>query len=227
MADEREPAAAAPPGPGAVLWPALQLWVALALLFGALELARAVPAWGLADSTPFAVAVGALVQLASLAIVAWFAWRDRATIHWFAPVGGARVVGCVVAIAIGCQVLRWWEGGRGVGAPPPEVAVMAPYALGYLLAFVLGALLPAIGEEVAFRGIVLTRLAALLGWSRAIVVQALLFAALHFDGAHLLSIAASAVLAGWLRVVARALWPCVLMHLVWNGWLVFEQFGWL
>lgn len=226
MAGEREPVAEPQRTAGAVLWPALHLWVLLAVLFGAQEMARAVPSWGLAGDTPFALAVGTLVQAVSLAIVARFAWRDRATMRWFARAGVARVAVCLAAIAIGCLVLRWWEGGRGIGpSPGSRETAGVPYVLGYVLTFGFGVVLTAIGEEVAFRGVVLTRLAAVLDWPRAIVVQALLFAVLHFDGAHLLSVAAWAVLAGWLRVVARALWPCILLHLVWNGWLALEQYG--
>jgi membrane protease YdiL (CAAX protease family) len=50
---------------------------------------------------------------------------------------------------------------------------------------------------------------------------------MHIDGTYLLPHFAFGCLAGLLRTAARALWPCILLHAVWNGWLVLAEFGWL
>ena len=77
------------------------------------------------------------------------------------------------------------------------------------------ALMPALFEEWAFRGLTLDRLRRVLPLEWAIIGQALMFALLHLDTYMFFG-----VVAGILRVVAGALWPCMLWHFAWNAALI-------
>lgn len=79
------------------------------------------------------------------------------------------------------------------------------------------ALAPAIGEELAFRGLLLGALAARYPWPWAIAVSSLAFGVVHFD---LWQGAAATVLGLYLAcmtLAARSLWPAVIAHAVNNS----------
>ena len=96
--------------------------------------------------------------------------------------------------------------------PEGPVGVLA---LGFVLA-----LTPAICEEVAFRGFILSGLGGLAPGAGAIVATATLFGVLHlslfrFAGTFLLG-----VVAGVLAARSRSLWPAALFHFTSNGALL-------
>jgi membrane protease YdiL (CAAX protease family) len=80
----------------------------------------------------------------------------------------------------------------------------------------LSILLPLAIQELVFRGIVLQRFRRLFSLRDALVLQAAMFAAVHWDMASLLPQFVFGLVAGTLRVAAGGLWPCLLMHAVWG-----------
>lgn len=80
------------------------------------------------------------------------------------------------------------------------------------------AVLPAIGEELLFRGILMrsfhagTRHAGL-----SIALSAMIFAFFHFDPYGLIAIFAAGILLGWIYLITGSLWMSILAHFLNNG----------
>lgn len=96
---------------------------------------------------------------------------------------------------------------------------------GFLLNLFMIALLPAIGEELLFRG-VLQRL--LQQWFKnvhlAILITAILFSALHLQFYGFLPRTILGIMFGYLFVITRSLWVPILVHLFNNGAAVLAAF---
>ena len=90
----------------------------------------------------------------------------------------------------------------------------APYAW---LPFVLIALLPAICEEVAFRGFILSGLRHVGSKWWAIGLSAVMFGVAHSIIQQSLAATAVGVVLGYLAVQTGSLVPCILFHVTYNG----------
>ncbi|MEM8864891.1 MAG: ABC transporter permease subunit/CPBP intramembrane protease [Planctomycetota bacterium] len=86
------------------------------------------------------------------------------------------------------------------------------------------ALLPAICEELTFRGFVLSglRRSGSNGW--AIVISAVAFGAVHAVFQQALAAALVGMLIGYLAVITRSLWPCIAFHATYNALPVLTAF---
>jgi membrane protease YdiL (CAAX protease family) len=87
---------------------------------------------------------------------------------------------------------------------------------GWRMVVLVGCVQPAIVEELAFRGVILSAMLQILGRRDAIIVSALLFMLLHLavlGFPHLLLIGLAL---GYMRVRSGSLYPCMLMHLIHN-----------
>lgn len=82
------------------------------------------------------------------------------------------------------------------------------------------ALCPAFFEEIGFRGLLQTRLTAVYGLHQGMLYTTVLFAVAHgITPALPLHIMIGGYLC-WLRVRSESLWPCILVHMIYNGVLV-------
>lgn len=82
------------------------------------------------------------------------------------------------------------------------------------------AVLPGIGEELAFRGLLLSGLRRLHGPWTAVVATSLVFAFFHFQLVRFLPVAWLAVLVGALTLLTRSIYPAMLWHALYNGLLL-------
>ena len=89
------------------------------------------------------------------------------------------------------------------------------YALWQLLA--LYSLVPAVVEEIAFRGIIFDRLHRVLGEQEGWLVQAALFSVLHLSPVIFLTHFAMGLIFGWLRMRTGSLIPGMILHAAWNA----------
>lgn len=80
--------------------------------------------------------------------------------------------------------------------------------------------LTALGEELLFRGVVLTGLRATFPDRVAIAVSAAMFATIHLSPVAFLHTGILGVLFGWLTVRSGSLWPSILVHAAWNTAMV-------
>lgn len=208
--------------PIAELWSVVRLWLWYQALWGAYWLLMG---FGGERRDEVVVIGHAITALTSYVLIGRAAWNDRAACRIFAQPRRGMVELCVVVGVAGAMLLAMLESRiRGWSISPIAWEKDLGWPVG--VCFVTISVLPAVFEELLFRGLLLQRLSGVLSQPRAIAVQAMLFALLHVDGAYLLPHFAFGCLAGFLRTAARALWPCMLLHGVWNGWLVLAEFGW-
>lgn len=88
----------------------------------------------------------------------------------------------------------------------------------FLKAFAIMAILPAISEEMIFRGILMRlvhKRSHRIGI--AIAVSSLVFAVVHYDPAGLIAIFCAAILLGGIYYLTGSLWLSILAHLINNG----------
>jgi membrane protease YdiL (CAAX protease family) len=71
-------------------------------------------------------------------------------------------------------------------------------------------------EEAIFRGLILRGLLRRYAAPRAILVSAVLFALWHRNPYQFVTAFSGGLLAGWLYVRTRSLWPCVIVHALIN-----------
>ena len=96
--------------------------------------------------------------------------------------------------------------------------------LGFPAAILVVAVAPAVLEETIFRGLLQGRLMALFGRFGGLFVTAAAFAIVHGAPAVLPIHLSLGLYLGWLRERSDSLLPCVLMHFLYNGTLVWLEF---
>lgn len=121
-----------------------------------------------------------------------------------------------VALAFGSVVSQLYPIAQDVSEKIGEVTALVDQAPNFAAVILVMALVPAICEELAFRGFVLSGLRS--GGQRwvAIVVSALFFGAVHSILQQSIAAFAVGLVIGYLAVQTRSLIPCVLFHLVYN-----------
>ncbi|TYP76119.1 CPBP family intramembrane glutamic endopeptidase [Aquimarina intermedia] len=95
-------------------------------------------------------------------------------------------------------------------------ATYVEYNNPFLLAFVFIAILPAIFEEVAFRGFLFNQLERITSVRITILLTAFLFALVHFSFISILWIFPFGLLLGYLRHRYQSLWLGMIIHFVHN-----------
>ncbi|MEE2711871.1 MAG: type II CAAX endopeptidase family protein [Planctomycetota bacterium] len=114
---------------------------------------------------------------------------------------------------LGVEMLEYLEGFREAGWP-------------LWSAFALISVAPAMIEEIAFRGIIQSRLEFVMRPRDALIVQAAMFSVLHMLPLVYISHFIMGLGFGVLRQKTGSIWPGVLVHMAWNAWvLVMEMAG--
>ncbi|MBI4878627.1 MAG: CPBP family intramembrane metalloprotease [Planctomycetes bacterium] len=90
-------------------------------------------------------------------------------------------------------------------------------------ALILFALCPAVFEELAFRGVIMSRLEGVMTPKEALLVQAGMFSVLHFLPLIFASHFILGLAFGQLRRMTGSLYPGMLLHLAWNAWVVMAE----
>jgi membrane protease YdiL (CAAX protease family) len=78
------------------------------------------------------------------------------------------------------------------------------------------AVMPAIAEELAFRGFILNNLMHFSNKQTALIVSSFLFALLHLDFISFFWLFPFALLLGWLRLQYDTMWYGILAHFIFN-----------
>jgi uncharacterized protein len=113
------------------------------------------------------------------------------------------------------------------GVPILRVSEALAWPGGSLGALLLIAVaLPAVFEELAFRGVILTALEKVFSYRETLVIQAALFSVLHLTPIAFPSHFLMGLCLGWLRLRTRSLYPSIAAHAIWNGLaLSYELWG--
>lgn len=93
-----------------------------------------------------------------------------------------------------------------------------------ILYFVMSAILPAIFEEFAFRGVCITALRP-MGTKFAVITSAVLFGLCHVDPLQSVFAFLFGLLIGGAYIATGSIWPGVLLHLFNNSFAVFSEYG--
>ena len=83
--------------------------------------------------------------------------------------------------------------------------------------------LPAIGEELAFRGVIQADLSRLRGEREGWLLQGILFDIAHLFPLNFLTHAGFGLALGWVRLRTRSLYPGMLIHAAWNAWVTYDE----
>jgi uncharacterized protein len=87
------------------------------------------------------------------------------------------------------------------------------------------AVMPAVTEELAFRGILFGQLERLSGTASAVIVTGILFAFVHFSMLSVFWLVPVGLLYGWIRAREGHIWLGMAFHMAHNALVVFQEFG--
>ena len=82
---------------------------------------------------------------------------------------------------------------------------------------------PAVIEELAFRGILLSTMSDLMKPAEAVAVSAIAFAIMHFSLASLVPFALLGMYFGWMRLRSGSLWPAMIAHFAHNFLIIADE----
>lgn len=97
----------------------------------------------------------------------------------------------------------------------------AGWGLGWMLLF--NSVTPALSEELAFRGIIQTRLERVVGVREALLIQAALFSVGHLLPMIFISHFLMGLTFGYLRLRTRSIYPGMALHGAWNAFVVLQE----
>jgi CAAX protease family protein len=106
------------------------------------------------------------------------------------------------------------------GAFLDDLVIARVFDLGLVGTLLHLAVLPAITEEIAYRGVVLGGLRGVFSDRTAIAVSAMMFAISHLAVPSLLHLTLLGAVLGAVRVRSNSLWPCMLIHAGYNAAIV-------
>src|SRR6185503_5812203 len=87
----------------------------------------------------------------------------------------------------------------------------------------LTSVMPAIFEELAFRGVIQSSLERIFNARDAWLIQAALFSVLHLSPLAFPSHFLMGLVFGYMRMRSRSLYPGMLLHASWNALVVFQE----
>ncbi|MGA3006581.1 MAG: CPBP family glutamic-type intramembrane protease [Opitutaceae bacterium] len=156
-------------------------------------------------------------------------WRTLVGPLLFSPPRHAREIAPVVVLAplltLAAAGLSAWLINPLLQSP--ELRYSEPFlktGYGWWPVFISVAVCPAIFEEIAFRGIILKKLEAVMPPAQALLVTALLFAIMHYNLlGFVIFLVPLALAAGWTVQKSGSLWPAMLIHFLHNSGVVLME----
>ncbi|MFQ5744108.1 MAG: type II CAAX prenyl endopeptidase Rce1 family protein [Acidobacteriota bacterium] len=150
-----------------------------------------------------------------LSLQAAFALRRAAKVHWLMAV--VAVIPLQVAGGAMQQViLDAWPQMRELLARSMQELTRTDSLADRAMLLLAGVVVAAICEEVLFRGLLLQLLARHSGWTSAILLDGLLFAAFHLEPVGLIPRTAVGVFLGLLVFRSGSLYPAMVAHATFN-----------
>ena len=192
------------------------LLLALSLLFGWISRAGLSPWTLVAFSAASAVIVSVFAALR---------WRKIAFLFQIHPIGTRRWMGILGVSATFVVVMYvYFHFLAQLGMPMIKATeTIAGAGWPVWTGFVLISLMPAIFEELAFRGVIQSSLERIFNARDAWLIQAALFSLLHLSPLVFPSHFAMGLAFGWMRMRSRSLYPGMLLHGAWNALVVFQE----
>ena len=119
---------------------------------------------------------------------------------------------------LGSAAVGWLTGRFFPDLPPGFAAFSQTLAAAPLwLTLLAVAVVPAVCEELAFRGFLLSGFQRARRTWLAVLLSAAAFGVVHIVPQQVFTATLAGLVLGWIAVKGRSLWPCVLFHLVFNA----------
>ena len=166
----------------------------------------------------WSISVDCLLAVTAVVFFAlnWSKYRSLLTWHNFSP---AKLLG-YCAIAVGASVLVSffvdWVNHSLFSKHFSYYAFYAPYKHGAELTIFFTAVMPALFEELGYRGFLLGKLLAITEQKQAILISSFLFAIMHTSFISLVWLIPFALWQGYIRVKQNTIWYGVCTHFCFN-----------
>lgn len=178
-----------------------------------------------AEGSPWPMVAVSVID--ALIVVAFAATRRRKLVFLFKvhPLGARRWVGILaVSVAFVLAMSLWFGLLERLGVPfsaATDTLAQAGWPLWSML--VLVSVMPAVFEELAFRGVIQSSLERIFNARDAWLIQAALFSLLHLSPIVFPSHFVMGLAFGLVRMRSRSLYPSMLLHGAWNALVVFQE----
>ena len=146
----------------------------------------------------------------------WFQWRLRPVGQAFSKAFAAWLMVMPLVLLTG-WLMNLLVGDQGGSNPLLELVLHSQEPLPLILLLITTVVLAPLFEELVFRGTLLPVLAKALGRSWGVIVSALVFALAHLSVGEFPPLVVLGLGLAFLRLSSGRLFPCVLMHSLWNG----------
>ena len=146
----------------------------------------------------------------------WLQWQAR-------PISSALLQGArgwlmvMPPVVLSGWLVSRWIGDQGGSNPLLEIVLNSRDPLALALLAITAVVLAPLFEETIFRGVLLPVLGRFLGRVGSVLVSALVFAIAHLSIGELPPLLVLGVGLALLRLSTGRLFPCVVMHSLWNG----------
>ncbi|QGG93437.1 CPBP family intramembrane metalloprotease (plasmid) [Agrobacterium sp. MA01] len=136
-------------------------------------------------------------------------------LHWFAIAAALAVFGYVISL-IFLYGLAELSGSSGNDPQAILHAATRGGVLPFVLSFAGGAMLTPLGEELLFRGVIANALNRYGAWA-GVGLSSLIFGIAHGVGVILPIAIFMGLMCGILFRMSGSVWPCVVLHAIYNG----------
>ena len=94
---------------------------------------------------------------------------------------------------------------------------------GFFWIVVINSVMPAVWEEIAFRGLIQGKFGEVVGHKEAILLTSILFAIIHINFLSWIYLFFLGIVLGFLRHYTKSLWPCIVLHFMHNFVVTYLQ----
>ena len=141
----------------------------------------------------------------------------------------ALVTAPILLIVPGLALLTTWAGvfvERLFPVSAEDAALYEALVGSGVLSILFACVAAPVLEEMLFRGVMLRAFLRQYTRSFAILWSATLFGIAHQNVYQFVTAFAAGLITGWLYERCRSLWPCILLHAAYNGFVTYDSYVW-
>jgi len=177
------------------------------------------------DASPWPLVLISAIDAVIVIVAAGLRWRKLTFLFRIHPIGMRRWIEILATSVAFVVVMTLYFGFlERLGVPfSRATATLAQAGWPLWTALVLISLMPAVFEELAFRGVIQSSLERIFNARDAWLIQAALFSLMHLSPIVFPSHFAMGLCFGLIRMRSRSLYPGMLLHAAWNALVVFQE----
>lgn len=177
------------------------------------------------ESSPWPMVLVSAIDALIVLVAAGLRWRKLLFLFKIHPIGTRRWTEILATSVAFVLVMSLYFGLlERLGVPISQAtATLVQAGWPFWTALVLISLMPAVFEELAFRGVIQSSLERIFNARDAWLIQAALFSLLHLSPIVFPSHFAMGLCFGLIRMRSRSLYPGMLLHAAWNALVVFQE----